>query len=104
LVLLGFLAPWQPWLWMLLLTLPLFAGFLRRQQRDLQSLILVLLDQLAADWKLSKVPQTPAPEPEVPHSPISRNPPPGIDKAQDRLEAPSFCVRPTSPDKASHPS
>jgi hypothetical protein len=60
LVLLGFVASWQPWLWLLLLTLPLFAGFLRREQRDLQSLIVVLLDQLAGDWKLRKVhPTTP---------------------------------------------
>ncbi len=54
LLLLGFLARWQPWFWLLLLSLPLFAGFLRKEQRDLQSLILVLLDQLAKDWKLKK--------------------------------------------------
>jgi len=102
LVLLGFVASWQPWLWMLLLTLPLFAGFIRRQQRALQSLIVVLLDQLAEDWKLGKVPQTPAPEPEVPNSAMPRNPPPLAGKADDKLQAPSFSVRPTSPDNASH--
>ncbi len=58
LVVLGFVASWQPWLWLLLLTLPLFAAFLHREGRDLQSLMVVLLDQLARDWKLSKVPQT----------------------------------------------
>ena len=39
LVLLGLLTTRLPWLWLLLLTLPLFAWFLGREQRDLQSLI-----------------------------------------------------------------
>jgi glycosyltransferase involved in cell wall biosynthesis len=102
LVVLGFLASWQPWLWLLLLTLPLFAGFLRREQRDLQSLILVLLDHLATEWKLSKVPQTPVPKPEAPNSAIPSDRSPFTGKPDEKLETRSFSVRPTPPDSASH--
>ena len=38
-----------------LLTLPLFAWFIRRQQRKLQSMIVILLDELAREWKLTRV-------------------------------------------------
>jgi glycosyltransferase involved in cell wall biosynthesis len=55
LLILGFVAPWFPWLWLLLLTLPLFAWFLRREQRNLQSLLTVFLDEIAKEWKLTKV-------------------------------------------------
>lgn len=55
LLLCGFLAPRLPWLWLLLLTLPLFAWFIQRQQRSLQSMISVLLDELAVEWKLTRV-------------------------------------------------
>jgi len=102
LVVLGFVASWQPWLWLLLLTLPLFAGFLRREQRDLQSLMVVLLDQLAADWKLSKVPQTPVPTPEAPNPALPRDRSPFAGQPDEKLEARSFSVHPTSPDSASH--
>jgi hypothetical protein len=47
-----------PWLWALLLTLPLFVWFIRRQQRNLQSIMVVFLDELAKEWRLAKV-QTP---------------------------------------------
>ena len=63
----GFVGPRLPWLWLLLLTLPLFAGFLRREQRNLQSMIAVFLDDLAKEWHLAKVQsqsaRQPAPEP-----------------------------------------
>ena len=63
----GFVGPRLPWLWLLLLTLPLFAWFLRRQQRNLQSMIAVFLDDLAKEWHLTKVQsesaRQPAPEP-----------------------------------------
>ena len=36
----------RAWLWLLLLTLPLFAWFLQREKRDLQSMIAVFLDDL----------------------------------------------------------
>ncbi|MGA2866899.1 MAG: glycosyltransferase [Verrucomicrobiota bacterium] len=60
---LGLLAAWQLWLWLLLLPPPLFAALLHREQRNLQARILVLLDQLAKDWKLLKVVQLPGPAP-----------------------------------------
>ena len=52
----GFFGGWQKWLVLLLLTLPLFAYFLARQKRNLQSLVIVFLDDLAKEWKLIKVP------------------------------------------------
>lgn len=57
LLVLGFVAPKIPWLWFLLLTLPLFALFLRREQRNLQSMMVVFLDELAKEWRLVKVPR-----------------------------------------------
>jgi hypothetical protein len=51
----GFVGPRLPWLWLLLLTLPLCAWFLRREQRNLQSMIVVFLDDLAKEWRLTKV-------------------------------------------------
>ncbi|HOC56389.1 MAG TPA: glycosyltransferase [Verrucomicrobiota bacterium] len=52
----GLIGPRLHWMWLLLLTLPLFAWFLRREQRNLQSLIAVFLDDLAKEWALAKVP------------------------------------------------
>ena len=71
LLLCGLVGPRLPWLWSLLLTLPLFAWYLRREQRSLQSLVAVFLDDLAKEWHLSKVQppgarQSPAP---LPHAP-----------------------------------
>jgi GT2 family glycosyltransferase len=51
----GLVGPRLPWIWALLLTLPLFAWFLRSQQRNLQSIIVVFLDALAGEWHLTKV-------------------------------------------------
>jgi hypothetical protein len=51
----GMVAAWQPWLWLLLLTLPAFAWFLSREQRNLQSMIAVFLDEMAAERRLKKV-------------------------------------------------
>jgi GT2 family glycosyltransferase len=51
----GLAGPRVPWLWLLLLTLPLFVWFLRREQRNLQSMIAVFLDELAKEWHLTKV-------------------------------------------------
>ena len=55
LLLLGFVGAWLPWLWLILITLPLFVWFLRREQRNLQSMITVFLDELAKTWKMTKV-------------------------------------------------
>jgi O-antigen biosynthesis protein len=56
----GFVGGWLPWLWCLLLTLPLFIWYLRHEQRNLQSLIVVFLDEAAKDWKLTKIQPAPA--------------------------------------------
>jgi len=82
LLVLGFVRTKIPWLWLLLLTLPLLALFLRREQRNLQSLLVVFLDDLAKVWHLTKVaPHTPsrqlpadkAPSPD-PRSPFTETP------------------------------
>jgi O-antigen biosynthesis protein len=44
---------WAPWL--MLLSLPLFAWFLHREQRRMRSRIAVFLDEVAREWKLIKV-------------------------------------------------
>ncbi|HEX4645588.1 MAG TPA: glycosyltransferase, partial [Verrucomicrobiae bacterium] len=54
LLVIGFVGRWVPWLWLLLLTMPLFIWFLAREKRNLQSLITVLLDELAKEWNLTK--------------------------------------------------
>jgi len=56
LLVLGIVGLAVPWLWTLLLTLPLFIWFLRREQRTLQSTIAVFLDEIAKDWNLIQVP------------------------------------------------
>jgi hypothetical protein len=61
------------WFYLLLLTLPLAAAFLRREQRNLQSILIVFLNELAEDWKLSRV-QDSSPAP--PTSPSPATPPP----------------------------
>jgi len=52
----GFFGTWWHCLALLLLTLPAFAYFLWRQQRKLQSLVIVFLDELAKELELVKVP------------------------------------------------
>jgi O-antigen biosynthesis protein len=70
LLLCGLMRHWLPWLWAMLLTLPLFVWFIRRQQRHLQSIIVVFLDNLAKEWRLAKAQPQPA-EPSRPDSPGS---------------------------------
>jgi hypothetical protein len=55
LLLLGLLGTRWPWLYLLLLSVPLFAWFLHRQGRKLQSTTVVFLDQLAKDLNLMKL-------------------------------------------------
>lgn len=55
LLLCGFVGPWLRWLWCLLLTLPLIVWYLRREQRNLRSLIVVFLDEAAKAWKWMKI-------------------------------------------------
>ncbi|HWQ93448.1 MAG TPA: glycosyltransferase, partial [Clostridia bacterium] len=54
-LLLGHMRGTTPALWLLLLLLPLLAWFLHREKRDLQSILLVFLDQVAKDWNLVRV-------------------------------------------------
>jgi len=89
LLVLGFAGAGLRWLWLLLLTLPLFAWFLRCEKRDLQSMIAVFLNDLAKEWNLTKVrAQTEASE-ERQHSPASPDPrSPFAEAATPNLQAP----------------
>jgi O-antigen biosynthesis protein len=53
LIIIGWL--WQPWAWLLLLTIPLCVWLLLRDQRKLQSIVTVFLDELAKEQGLIKV-------------------------------------------------
>jgi len=55
LLVLGFVRAKIPWLWLVLLTLPMLALFLRHEKRNLQSMLVVFLDELAKEWRLKKV-------------------------------------------------
>ena len=57
LLVLGFAGSWlRWWLWLLLLIpVPAFFWFLRHEQRNLQSMISVFLDEVAKEWKMIKV-------------------------------------------------
>jgi GT2 family glycosyltransferase len=55
LLMIGWISSWRPWSWLLLLTLPLGIWFLLRDQRNLQSIAVVFLDELAKELGLTKV-------------------------------------------------
>jgi len=55
LTLVGMLAPVQPWLWMILITLPILDLFLNGEKRRMQRLLASLLDQIASEHKLVKL-------------------------------------------------
>lgn len=57
LMVIGILSRFQPWVWLLLLTLPAAGWFLNRDKRNLQSMITVFLDELSKQWGLVKAPQ-----------------------------------------------
>jgi hypothetical protein len=54
-IVVGSFGDWLKWIAMVLLTLPLFAFFLRHQKRKLQSMLVVFLDDLAKGLNLIKV-------------------------------------------------
>jgi hypothetical protein len=56
LLLIGFVASVVPWLWMLLLSLPLLGLYFEYDKRTLQRLMTAFLDDLAASHSLTKVP------------------------------------------------
>jgi hypothetical protein len=49
-----------PWLWLLLLIQPALIWFFAREQRDLQRIIAVMLDEVAKRRALHKVQQSPS--------------------------------------------
>ncbi len=55
LLIIGVIAREQPWLWMLLLTMPIFGWFLEQEKRDLQRLIAAFLDDVAKQRGLGKL-------------------------------------------------
>ena len=65
LLLIGLIDTWRPWSWLVLLSLPLCVWLLLRDQRKLQSITAVFLDELAKECGLAKIhpeTQTKAPE------------------------------------------
>jgi len=56
LLLIGSVSAWRPWSWLVLLTLPLGIWLLHRDQRRLQSITAVFLDELAVERGLAKIP------------------------------------------------
>jgi O-antigen biosynthesis protein len=55
LLVIGFLGAYFPWLWGLLLTLPAAAAWMAHQQKNLQRLIAVFIDDIAKDLGMIKV-------------------------------------------------
>jgi hypothetical protein len=80
LLLCGLLGTRWPWVYLVLISVPLFAWFIHSQGRNLQSTVVVFLDQLATDLSLTKLkpdsakgsPQVSAPPSSVPLSSPSR--------------------------------
>ncbi|MBN2505782.1 MAG: glycosyltransferase [Verrucomicrobia bacterium] len=57
----GLLAPLQPWIWMLLLTVPLLHWILEHEQGILQHAVLSLIEDVARDLNLARPPAPPLP-------------------------------------------
>jgi hypothetical protein len=55
LVILGFAGSTWPWLWAILLSLPLFVLWINKQQRDLRRVVATFLDEVAKEMRLIKV-------------------------------------------------
>jgi GT2 family glycosyltransferase len=55
LLVIGFGSDHWRWLWALLLTLPMLAWFFERKKRDLQSVVIVFLDELARDNNMIRI-------------------------------------------------
>ena len=80
LLVIGFFFNWWTGLALVLFTLGVFAYFLHRQKRHLQSLVIVFLDELAKGMKLLKVPAKPSPN----AAPIRAELPPATDPAVEK--------------------
>jgi GT2 family glycosyltransferase len=83
LLMIGLLRQWSPWLFLILLSLPLCVACFRREQRTLQSTIIILLNEIAAEWKLTRI-LTPALEPSAAPTPapVAAAQPAALDPAQ----------------------
>ena len=57
LLVIGLLGQSHWWPYLIFLTIPLFAWFLAKDQRDLQRLLSVFVDELASELKLKKIEQ-----------------------------------------------
>jgi hypothetical protein len=55
LLVIGLVRAWRPWSWSLLATLPFAFWFLWFDQRNLRSVVTVLLDELAREMGLTKI-------------------------------------------------
>jgi hypothetical protein len=55
LLVIGIVRSEQPWLWLLLLTMPIFAWFIEQEKRNLQRLIARFLDDVASQRGLTKL-------------------------------------------------
>ena len=92
LLILGVIGRWSHWLWLLLISVPLFGWFLHHQGRNLQSMIIVFLDQLAKDLNLTKMrPESKSSTPVHPTAPSSTQ------------EVRSAAATPEGPPHSSHP-
>ena len=60
LLIIGFVGTTLHWLWLLLLVQPLFIWFFKREQRELQRIVAVLLDEIAKRRGLLKIQKTPS--------------------------------------------
>jgi len=73
LLLIGLAASGVPWLWMLLLTLPLLGLYFESEKRTLQRLIVAFLDEAAAKYELTKVPFAATAERKSAAAPLARS-------------------------------
>ena len=56
LLVIGFVGEAVPYLWLLLLTMPIFGSFIEQEKRNLQRLIIAFLDELAKQQQMTKLP------------------------------------------------
>ena len=45
----------MPWVWLVLLSMPVFIWFVQREKRGLQSSLTIVLDKMAKEWRLERV-------------------------------------------------
>ncbi|HEY5915499.1 MAG TPA: glycosyltransferase, partial [Verrucomicrobiae bacterium] len=70
---LGLAAASRPWLWLLLLSLPVIAVWLHRERKAVQSMVIILLDDLAPAWGLTRTYPSFAPAARKAEAPVLPN-------------------------------